>query len=222
MLTYRALAICFCTTALWAAAARGAEPPLIGEEEAVRLLTAYRGELEGKVIASFPTIVSDSSELLDSMGPVPTNPRCFAAWKNTLDELVAEGYLSGYLKADDTVGIVTEDITRKGAPFFGPAYPARFHTTVKIIPDPARARFLITSIESDGAPGRIRIEFRCPPCEPFEILWRNRVLNTDCRGRVDESVVLENGAIRGHAHLVREGNCWKVVRLEIGPHTAGE
>ena len=93
---------------------------------------------------------------------------------------------------------------------------------MKIIPNPARARFLITSIESDGTPGRIRIGFRCPPCEPFGILWRNGVLNTDCRGQVDESVVLENGDIRGHAHLVYKGQQWRVVQLKIGPHTAEE
>ncbi len=207
---------------LWAPAAVPADPPAPSEEATVRLLADYSREPEGRVIASFPTIVSDANLLLDSMGPVPTNPQCFAGWKTTLDELVAGGYLSGYLTREHTLGIETGHVTEKGAPFFGPVYPVRFHTTVKIIPDPAEARFTITSIESDGAPDRILVEFRCPPCEPFGILWRNGVLKTDCRGQIDESVVLENGDIRGHAHIERRGGQWTVVRLEIGPHRADE
>ena len=218
MSSYRVLVVYLCTLVLWAAAAEGAEPPLLGEEEAVRLLTAYRSDLEGKVIASIPTIVSDSGELLDSMGPVPTNPRCFDAWKKALEDLVAEGYLSDYYREEHTVGIRTAHITVKGAPFFGPAYPARFHTTVTIIPNPGNARVMITAIESEGPPGRIRVEFRCPPCEPFGILWRNGVFTANCQGRVDESIVMETGAIRGHAHLARKGGRWHVVRFELGPH----
>jgi hypothetical protein len=196
--------------------------PSLTPAKAAELIKGYRGEMQGKVIASMPTAVSAAPQPLDSMGPMPIGEECFAAWQRTLGALVREGYLSGYLQTEHVVGLESRFLTAKGRPFFGALYPQKFHTNVMIVPRPAEADLTVTGIHYRLGPDAAIAEIRCRPCGVFAILWEGKLLASACKGSVDPSLVLDNGDIRGHAHLARSGGRWRVLRVELGEHTGAD
>lgn len=209
------------TTAAMVLPAGELSDDLLSREEAKALIVSYKGQLSGWRVASFPTLVSFSEIPLNSMDALSISEKCLQRWQGALDQLVEMGILTDYIHADNMLGIETRQLTKIGFLYFGPVYPKRFHSEVRIVPMLERAQITITGIRYFNDGRTVTVGFECPPCEVFSLLWKSGLF-TGCGGRVDDSLVLENGNIFGHAHFKRKGGCWRVIQIELGPHAPGD
>lgn len=200
-----------------------AQTPLT-EDEAVARLAEYAGVLRGDARASFPASMSSSGDPLDSMGPVPVGKACFAAWRKTFQAWVEKGYLSGFREEEHTMSLYTEHLTSAGAQYFGPVLPVRFHSSVRTMPPLAGADIQVTEITPGDRKKDAVAVFRCPPSEPFSIMWANKVITQQCRGIMDTSLILDNGDILAHAHFRYRGKKkgWQAVNVVLGECQKGE
>ena len=194
--------------------------PVLTFQEAALKISEYTNAQE-VIEAHFPNSLSTSPILINSAGPAPVSPRCLASWRDAFEELTNRNYLSGFHEVDDRLAITTSQLTPQGREFFRPLMPGScFWVVTAATGEPARDPEIIQMIGEKQK--HLFVEFRTKTTDPFAVMWRNRLFNSECRGEVQESGLFDDRGLISHAHFRFRGKGWKVERVLPGRHRGDE
>ena len=194
--------------------------PVLTSQEAARKIFEYAPAQE-VVEAHFPNSLSTSPILINSAGPAPVSAPCLASWRNAFEELTNLSYLSGFHEVDDGLGITTSQLTERGREFFRPLMPGSIFWVVTAATGEPAGDLEVIQITGEKR-RRVSVEFRTKTTDPFAVMWRNRLFNSECRGELDDAEIFDDQGLIGHAHFRFRGSGWKVQQVMPGRHRGDE
>ena len=197
------------------------QPQLVlTSQEATRLVSEHR-QAQEDIEAYFPNSLSTSPILINSAGPAPVSERCLASWRDTFEELTNLNYLVGFHEVDDRLAISTSQLTARGREFFHPLTQGSSFGIVKAATDESAGDPEIIQMISEKNK-HVVAEFRTKTTDPFAVMWRNRLFDSECRGELGEADMFDDQGLIGHAHFRFRRAGWKVEQVLAGRHRRGE